>query len=161
VDLLRRARELYQQGQLHDALEAAQAACEQRPKDAEAWWLLACVSRCTGMPAASDEAFRRAAQLNGERPLPHRVGRAEFQAMVDEAVGKLSVDASRRLAKTRIRVEAVPGEDDLRAGTPADALSSRSREPHDVLTLYQVNHENRAGSEAALRNLVARTLARA
>jgi len=49
---------------MHDALEVAQAACERQPKDAEAWWLLGCVSRYTAMPAASDDAFRRASRLS-------------------------------------------------------------------------------------------------
>ena len=40
MELLQKARSLYESGEMHDALEVAQAACEHKPKDAEAWWLL-------------------------------------------------------------------------------------------------------------------------
>jgi len=161
VDVLQRARELYAAGRMHDALEAAQSACERQPKDAAAWWLLACISRYTGLPAASDAAFRRAAGLARERALPHRVSPDSFQGLVDGALAKLSPDARRRLGRTSIRVEALPSPELVAGGTDPDALLLRSRSPEDVLTLYQVNHENRAGSERALRALVLRTLSRA
>lgn len=161
MDVLQRARELYTTGRMHDALEAAQAACDRAPKDAEAWWLLGRVSRHTGMPAASDDAFRRAATLARRLSLPHRVSPARFQALVVEAERRLSGDARRRLAQAQIRVAALPSAEDVRAGTDPDALTLRRRDPEDSLTLFQVNHENRSRSENALLALIERSLSRA
>ena len=135
MDLVQRARERYSAGRMHDALEAAQAACDRAPKDAEAWWLLGRVSRHVGLAAASDDAFRRAAALTRSRPLPYRVSGQRFQAL--------------------------PSVEDVREGVEPDALTMRSRGTQDVLTVFQVNHENRSGSEAALRTLVGRSLSRA
>jgi len=47
------------------------------------------------------------------------------------------------------------------SGASPDVPSSREREAQDVLTLFQVNLENRCGSESELARLVGRTLARA
>ena len=161
MDALQRARELYQKGEMHDALEAAQVACERQPKDAEAWFLLGCISRYTAMPFASDSAFAKAAQLSRRKRAPHRMARAEFEEFVKEALGELSPDALRRLRDATVEVRELPSLEEIRAGTAPDALSSRSRSAGDVLTVFQVNHENRAGDAAELRGLVARTLARA
>ncbi len=161
MDLLQKARSLYQAGEMHDALEVAQAACERQPKDAEAWWLLGCINRYTAMPAASDDAFRRAGGLSRKRPVPVRVEPARFRMLVDRAVAELSTDARRRLEKTRIRIEQLLPLEAVRSGASPDVPSSREREPQDVLTLFQVNLENRCGSEAELARLVGRTLARA
>ena len=146
---------------MHDALEVAQAACERQPKDAEAWWLLGCVSRYTAMPAASDDAFRRAAQLSRKRPPPVRVEPGRFRSLVEAAVSQLSKDARRRLELAQIRVEQLPALEAVRAGISPDAVTARLRQPEDVLTLFQVNLENRSGSEADLARLIGRTLARA
>jgi hypothetical protein len=146
---------------MHDALEAAQAACDRKPKDAEAWWLLGCVSRYENLPAASDEAFRRAATLSRTHPQPLRVSRERFQALLGEALNAISSDAHRRLAGARFEVRDLPQLDDVRHGTSPDALTLRRRGPDDVVLLYQANHENRSGSEADLLRLIARSLDRA
>lgn len=146
---------------MHDALEVAQAACERKPKDAEAWWLLGCISRYTAMPAASDDAFRRAGGLSRKRPVPVRMDPAGFRAVVDRAVAELSTDARRRLQRTSIRIEQLPPLEAVRSGASPDLPSSRERKPADVLTLFQANLENRCGNEAELARLVGRTLARA
>ena len=161
MELLQKARSLYQAGEMHDALEVAQAACERKPKDAEAWWLLGCISRYTAMPAASDDAFRRAGGLSRKRPVPVRMDPAGFRAIVDRAVAELSTDARRRLERTSIRIEQLPPLDAVRSGASPDLPSSRERQPADVLTLFQVNLENRSGNETELARLVGRTLARA
>ncbi len=146
---------------MHDALEAAQAACDRSPRDAEAWWLLGRIARHTGMPAASDDAFRRAAALARKHALPHRVSADRFQALVLDARRSLSPDARRRLEKATVRLQPLPAHQAVREGLDPDALARRDREPADVLTLYQVNHENRSGSESALKALVTRSLSRA
>jgi hypothetical protein len=161
MELLQKARALYEKGQMHDALEVAQVACERKPKDAEAWWLLACISRYTGMPAASDDAFRRASELSRKRPAPYRVSAESFRAILERAREKLSIDAGRRLAGAEFRVEPLPSLEAIRAGTSPEAQVARRRKPQDVLTLFQVNLENRAGDEAELAKLVGRVLARA
>src|SRR3979409_2328074 len=104
MDLVQRARDLYSTGRMHDALEAAQAACDRAPKDPEAWRLLARVSRYVGLTAASDDAFRRSAALTNGRPLPFRVTQDRFQELVQEALGALPPEARRRLGSTTIRV---------------------------------------------------------
>ncbi len=161
MDLIQHARELYANGRMHDALEAAQAACDRAPKDSEAWSLLGRISRHTGLPAASDEAFRRASQLDRRQALPHRVSSERFRALVDEAAAALPEDARRRLGPTAMRVQSMPTEEQVRGGIDPDALTLRERAPQDLLVLFQVNHENRSASEDALRALVARSLARA
>ncbi len=172
MEPLQKARSLYTAGRMHDALEAAQIAAERQPKDAEAWWLLGCISRYTGLPAASDDAFKRASQLSKQRPPPHRVDPKVFRRMVDEALGELSPDARRRLEKARVSVEPLPTVEAVLKGASPDSLVDRRRARGDAgrmplnerageLVLFQVNFENRAGSEAELRKLVARTVSRA
>ena len=152
---------MYLAGETHQALEVAQKAAENHARDAEAWWLLACISRHADLPGASDSAFKRAAALSRQRPEPVRVRPEEFRAICDEALAGLSADAKRRLGKARMRIEPLPAPEAIRSGTSPDALTTRHREPEDELTLYQANFENRCGSEKDLRKLVARTLARA
>jgi hypothetical protein len=161
MDLLQKARELYVAGRMHDALEVAQAACDRAPKNAEAWALLGRISRFTGMPAASDLAFRRAATLTKRQTQPYRVPPDRFDKLVSQAQERLSPDARRRLERAAIRVQALPSVDQVRAGMDPDALTARARVPQDVLTVFQVNHENRTGSEDTLRALITRSLSRA
>ena len=161
MEVLERARRLYQEGELRDALEAAQVACERAPKNAEAWWLLGCVARHAGLPNASDQAFVRAAALSRRKPVPARFGAAEFGRLLEAARAELSPDARRRLADTEIEVRPLPSEEEIRAGVRPDVVSRRQRRPADVLTIYQVNLENRSATEADVRGLLARTLARA
>ena len=161
MEVLQRARRLYEEGELRDALEAAQVACERAPKNAEAWWLLGCVARHAGLPNASDQAFARAAALSRRKPVPVRLTPAAFRHLVETARDELSPDARRRLATTEFRVEALPTAEVIREGVKPDAVSRRQRRPADVLTVYQVNLENRSANEADLRGLLARTLARA
>jgi hypothetical protein len=148
MDLIQHARELYTTGRMHDALEAAQAACDRAPKDSEAWSLLGRISRHTGLPAASDEAFRRASLLDSRRAMPYRVSAEHFRALVQEAGAPVGV-----------RVEPMPTEGQVRAGVDPDALTYRGPHAPDALVLFQVNHENRSASEDALRALIGRSLA--
>jgi hypothetical protein len=147
MDLIRHARELYTTGRMHDALEAAQAACDRSPKDSEAWSLLGRISRHTGLPAASDEAFRRASQLDRRLVLPYRVSADRFRTLVHEAGGSPGV-----------RVQPMPTEAQVRAGVDPDALAYRDP-AHDAPVLFQVNHENRSADEEALQALIGRSLA--
>jgi len=158
MDLIQRARDLYVRGRLHDALEAAQAACDRAPKDPEAWSLLGRISRHTGLPAASDEAFRRASELDSRLPLPYRVTADRFRSLVEEAARALTPEVRRRLEPSAIRVHAMPSETQVRGGVDPDALVLRETTPHAVLVLFQVNHENGSASEDALRALVTRSL---
>jgi hypothetical protein len=146
---------------MHDALEAAQAACDRAPKDPEAWRLLARVSRHVGLTAASDDAFRRAAALTKGRPLPFRVTVDRFQELIREAREGLPPEARRRLESVTVRVQPFPAADEVRAGLDPDTLTAWRRHTQDVLTVFQVNHENRSGSEEALRTLIGRSLGRA
>lgn len=161
MELLQKARELYRSGEIHDALEVAQAACERQPRNGEAWWLLGCISRHAAMPAASDDAFRRAADLTRRRMAPVRTSRAEFEAIVAEARLSVSADARRRLGRTRVAIAELPERAAISAGLSPDALVLRTRQEEDVLTLFKVNFENRCGSSEELAKLVGRTLAKA
>ena len=162
MDLVQRARDLYSAGRMHDALEAAQAACDRAPKDPEAWRLLARVSRHVGLTAASDDAFRRAAALAPGRPAPYRVSSDRFAELLQEARDSLSIERRRRLESVAVRVQPLPTVEEVRSGLDPDALTVRKRQPpSDVLTLFQVNHENRSDTENALRTLLARSLGRA
>ncbi|HKA12772.1 MAG TPA: tetratricopeptide repeat protein [Candidatus Dormibacteraeota bacterium] len=159
MDLLNRARDLYVAGRMHDALEAAQAACDREPKNSEAWWLLGRISRHTGLLAASDVAFHKAHELDSRFALPHRVPASRFSALIEESRSALPDSTRRRLEPTSIRAQPMPTPEQVRQGVDPDALSLRDPGPQDVLTLFQVNHENRSPSEDALQTLVSRSLA--
>jgi len=161
MDLLQRARKLYEAGELRHALEAAQAAAERAPKDAEAWWLLALIARHSGLPQASDHAFARAAELSRRKSIPVRVSEAEFRTLVEAAKGALSPDAKRRLEATSVVLARLPSEAEIKGAMKPDAVARRVRKPADVLTLYQDNLENRSATADNLRALISRTLARA
>jgi hypothetical protein len=148
MDLLQRARELYSAGRMHDALEAAQAACDRAPKDGPAWALLGRIGRYTGLPAASDEAFRRAAGLDAGAVVPFRVTAERFRALVDEARGGG--------VSGEFRIEPLPAVELVQAGLDPDVLALG--EPSGAIVLFQVSHENGCGSEDALRALIARSL---
>ena len=158
MDLVQRARELYSAGRMHDALEAAQAACDRAPKDAEAWWLLGRIGRHIGLIAASDDAFRRAAALAHGRPVPYRVTAERFQELVEQVRGSLSPEAQRRLENVTLRLQPLPSVEDVRAGVDPDALTARRGQPAEVITVFQANLETRSGSEEALRALIGRSL---
>jgi hypothetical protein len=150
MDLIQHARELYVAGRMHDALQAAQAACDRAPKDPEAWSLLGRISRHTGLRAASDEAFRRASQLDSRQVLPYRVSADRFKELVGAAAGPQT---------TAARTLAMPTADLVRAGVDPDALTHRDRAAPHALVLFQVNHENRCAGEDDLRALIGRSLA--
>src|SRR5215472_5544618 len=103
MDLLNRARDLYLAGRMHDALEAAQAACDRAPKDSEAWWLLGCVSRHTGLLAASDVAFLKAHELDSRFALPYRVPASRFAALIEESRSALSASARKARCRDAVR----------------------------------------------------------
>lgn len=159
-DVLQHARELYAAGDIRRALEAAQVAAERAPRSPVAWRLLGQVSRHAGMPRASDDAFRRAAELSRRHQVPVRLSPGEFKRLVDGVVSSLSPDARRRLSGLEIRFADLPTEAEIRSGVRPDAPSHRWRRPEDVLKLYQANLENRAADEPALRGLVERSLSR-
>jgi len=157
MDLLKRARDLYIAGRMHDALEAAQAACDRAPKEPEAWWLLGRVSRHAGLLAASDVAFQKASELDPRFVLPYRVTASRFAQLIDESRSELT-DEARRLMPAAIRARPMPTDEQVRDGLDPDALSCRDRRSDELLILFQTNHENQSGTEEALRALVGRSL---
>lgn len=145
---LQRAAELYAAGRVHDALEVAQVACEVRPKDADSWWLLGQVTRHAGLTQASDDAFRRAAELSPDRPLPARVGEAQFRALVEEARAVLAREGLTGLDEVRIEVRPLPAEELVQSGVAPDALVHVSAPGHVVV--FQANLENGSRSPEEL-----------
>src|SRR5207248_5185299 len=128
----------------------------------EAWRLLGAVNRHVGMPAASEDAFRRAASLAPRsHPMPFRLSRDRFLEVLAAAQASLSRDARRRLDGLEVRIEDLPGGDLIAGGLAPDALSERVHSPAEALLLFQGNLENRARDEQELAKLVARTLQRA
>lgn len=158
MDILKHARDLYVAGRMHDALEAAQAACDRAPKDPEAWWLLGRVSRHTGFLAASDLAFQKASELDPRFVPPYRVSASRFAKLIEETHSGLSAEARRRLGEAAIRAQAMPTEEQVREGLDPDALSVRDHRSEELLILFQVNHENQSRTEKGLRILVGRSL---
>jgi hypothetical protein len=124
---------------VHDALKVAQVACEVRPKDADSWWLLGQVTRHAGLLQASDDAFRRAAELSPDRPLPARVSEAQFRTLVEEARAEVG------LGDVRVEVRPLPAEELVQSGVAPDALVHVSGPGHVVV--FQANLEN--GSRSA------------
>lgn len=144
MERLDRVRQLYTGGRMYDALEAAQAICERYPKDADAWWILGCICRHTGMPAASDDAFRRAVAAGTERGLPFRVSSERFMARVHQIRQEIP-------GREEVVAEPMPTSHQIAAGVSPDArwVIDGSR-----LLVFQVNHENQSGSEAELDQAV-------
>jgi hypothetical protein len=146
LDLVQRAAELYARGDLHDALQLAQAACDRRPSDPEAWALLGMIARQAGMPSASEIAFQRAAQLEAGSKGRFRVSRERFTELVLELAPPGS----------HVHIEEVPSADVVANGTPTDALTHQ--DPGGGRVIYQSNVEGRAGSESELREVLVEVL---
>lgn len=127
MDLFRRAGELYRAGRMFDALEAAQAACEHAPKDAPAWHLLAKVARHCHLPAASDDAFRRAASLDPALRPPLRLSETEFRQLLDEIAPGVAIE-----------VRSLPTPEQVRAGLDPDSVAAPDAETGQV-TLFGDN----------------------
>jgi len=86
MDNFTRSRDLYQTGNLDVALVAIRELCARDPDNAEAWWLLGCVTRHLGLISVSDDGFRRAALLLPKQmPIPHRVTPEHFRTLLAEA----------------------------------------------------------------------------
>jgi hypothetical protein len=142
---------------MYEALEVAQAACDRTPRNAEAWALLARIVRHVGLPAASDQAFQKAAALDRHRWLPYRGPPLRFRALVDEVRRELPPSLQRRLEGTAIQVRPLPALAAVRAGVHPDTLAVRP--VPGQLVLFQLNHENNSAGEDDLRSLIARSLA--
>jgi tetratricopeptide (TPR) repeat protein len=149
MDPLQRAVQLYREGQLYEALESAQVACERAPKDPEAWGLLARLSRHAGLTAASDDAFRRAAALDPHHRLPCRVSPERFQELVAEVAAAMATDTG------PIRIRPLPDLEEVRRGLDPGSLWL---EDGGTAVLFQVNHENLSASEAELRERIVGSL---
>ncbi len=81
-----RIRNLYQTGQLETAHIAVRELCADDPLNADAWWLLGCITRHLGLVGLSDDGFRRAAELlPTQMPMPYRVSAEHFVELVLEA----------------------------------------------------------------------------
>ena len=110
-----------------------------------------------GIDPASAQVGRRSVTL----VLPHRVSADRFRTLIEECRRSLPPEALDRLRPTAVRAQAMPTTDQVRTGVDPDELTLHDRAPLDVLVIFQVNHENRCGSEDALRELLTRSLTRA
>jgi len=168
VERLENARRLYERGLFQEAAAALRRICSDQPQEAEAWWLLGVVARHLDQLALSDDAFGRAcALLPRQMPLPHRVPPVEFVLLVERAKAALRAPASslRRehfaivekaaAADVPTRVASLPPAELIDGGVSPQARWAWSA---DELTLYQVNHENAAGSNRGLVRLIATSL---
>ena len=140
MDALTHAHSAYSGWRLHDAFEAAQSACEHHPRSADAWHLLARTARHVQLHAVSDDAFRRAHDLDPRLPVPHRLGRDEFRALL-AGCGIGDPD-----------VEALPVAED---GVEPDAMQRRDGTRWIV---YQENLENESATPEQLRTAIAALL---
>lgn len=150
-----RARDLYRAGRFDEAAAVLEERCQRQPDDADAWWMLGCVARHRAQTADSDRAFRRAAELlPRQMPPPHRVAVAVFESLVRRAredIRRRGPDAG----AVEVTVQQLPSAEAVRAGLAPDARWSRDG---DRVTVYQVNHENVAGSDQRLLQLLTATL---
>lgn len=142
--------------------------CSDRPLDAEAWWLLGAVARHLDQAALSDEAFSRAsALLPRQMPLPHRVSREDFARLLDRArqglrepgsslrQERFAIPGHAGGANVRTRILSLPAAEQVREGLSPQARWAWSGA---TLVLYQVNHENAAGSDEGLVRVIAQSL---
>lgn len=157
VEIHQAARSLYRSGRMHDALEAAQAACEHSPRDPDAWALLARIARRCGLPASAEDAFQRAAALSPQHPVPVRMSAEQFDALVQATLATLP-DGLRSRLRGMVIEEVMPSLDLVTAGLDPDALTSLSEPNPGHLVLYRENFENAAGGLAAVAQLLKVTL---
>lgn len=86
MDTIARIRNLYQAGQLETAQIAVRELCAEDSLNADAWWLLGCITRHLGLVGLSDDGFRRAAELlPTQMPMPYRISAEHFRELVLEA----------------------------------------------------------------------------
>jgi hypothetical protein len=168
MERLTNARQLYEAGLFPEAARALQQICSKQPLEAEAWWLMGAVARHLGKPAVSDDAFRRASELLPQQmPTPHRVSPETFAELVERAKESLrrpaaslrrehfAVFGNAAAAEVVTRVASLPAGDLTESGLSPTARWSWSESD---LVLYQVNHENAAGSDLSLVRLIAQSL---
>jgi tetratricopeptide (TPR) repeat protein len=162
-----RARSLYRGGRFDEAAAILEERCQRQPDDADAWWMLGCVARHRGQTADSDRAFQRAAELlPRQMPPPHRVPVAVFEGLVRQAREdirrggqrgreRLGVEVDVGATELEVGVQQLPSGEAVRGGLGPDARWSRDG---DRVVVYQVSHENLAGSDRQLLQLLTATL---
>jgi len=96
-DLLARARDLADAGQLRQAEAACRALLEIKPDNADAWFLLGTVQECGGRPHAADASWRRCVYL-----APDHYEALCSLALLHEGLGDAAAGAGFRQRAARI-----------------------------------------------------------
>ncbi|MHB8572728.1 MAG: metallopeptidase family protein [Candidatus Dormibacteria bacterium] len=151
--------------QWKQALAEAEVAVRLDGRSADAWALLARAARRAGDQRVSDDAFRRAHELDGSRHAqPHRVDRATFDGICGQVLDALPPEFRDHLGNTMIDVEELPPAEEVAEGLEPDVLgyyrggtALEDGYPNRIV-LYQRNHEDLCGSRAELEREVRETV---
>lgn len=140
-----------QQAEPEKALAPALRSVELDPELAEGRHSLALVLTQLGRVEEADAAFARAAELEPDRYfVPERLRTAEFDDVVEEALGELPEEFDRFLENVEVAVEDVPAPELVREGIEFDLLGlyqggtiqSEAWDLPDRVLLFQRNLEN-------------------
>lgn len=153
----------YRTGQMRAAAESADRLAA-LTGDAASFHLLGRV-RLWLQRADADDAFARAADLDPEHYVrPYRVDPARFERMAAAALTRIPAEFHRFLDNTLIVTEPLPRLRAVRAGEDPDLLglyegaTALERGLPERIVLYQLNHENVAGSKEELAELIEETV---
>jgi predicted Zn-dependent protease with MMP-like domain len=151
-EFLERVVRFLDRGQFGDAQVTVEEALRRAPDCAECHHALGLVLTQLGQIPEADRAFARAARLHpADYFPPYRLGRGEFEDLVEEVLASLPTEFARHLENVEVAVEAVPGRNLLREeGIEHDLLGFYQGETiesgewgfPDRILLFQRNLEN-------------------
>jgi predicted Zn-dependent protease with MMP-like domain len=151
-EFLERVVRFLDRGQFGDAQVTVEEALRRAPDCAECHHALGLVLTQLGQIPEADRAFARAARLHpADYFPPYRLGRREFEDLVEEVLASLPTEFARHLENVEVAVEAVPGRNLLREeGIEHDLLGFYQGETiesgewgfPDRILLFQRNLEN-------------------
>jgi predicted Zn-dependent protease with MMP-like domain len=156
------ARLAYRAGRMRLAARTAEQALA-GADHAGTWHLLGRVRVWLKDPQAED-AFRRAASLQPDFVLPHRVSRDHFGELAEVAFARIPQQFQALLSNTMVVVDDLPPLDSVREGEDPDLLgiyegaTVLERGLPERIVLYQRNHENISADEMELTRQVDETM---
>ena len=151
-EILEAVTRLLDRAKYGDARRAAADGLRRAPQAASCHYAMGLVLTQLNRTAEADQAFARAAELqSAEYFRPHRVGREEFERLVEDVLASLPEEFGRHLENVEVAVEDVPERNLLREGDvghdllglyQGDTIQSEMWDLPDRILLFQRNLEN-------------------